>query len=68
MRASQPEIAERRLCMRPFSEALTPMFALAAIARLLFPLGALIFGIFVGTSVLALGIFIIVTAASIGLL
>lgn len=54
--------------MRPFSEALTPMFALAAIARLLFPWGALIVGVFVGTSVLALGIFIIVTAASIGLL
>jgi hypothetical protein len=68
MRESQPKIAERRLYMRPFSEALTPMFALAAIARLLFPLGALILGVFVGTSVLALGIFIIVTAASIGLL
>jgi hypothetical protein len=68
MRKIQSEIAERRLYMRPFSEALTPMFALAAIARLLFPLGALILGVFVGTSVLALGIFIIVTAASIGLL
>jgi hypothetical protein len=68
MREIQPKIAERRLYMRPFSEALTPMFALAAIARLLFPLGALILGVFVGTSVLALGIFIIVTAASIGLL
>jgi hypothetical protein len=68
MRDSQPKIAERRLYMRPFSEALTPMFALATIARLLFPWGALILGVFVGTLVLALGIFIIVTAASIGLL
>jgi len=67
-RSRQSKVAERRLCMRPFSEALTPMFALAAIARLLFPWGALIVGVFVGTSVLALGIFIIVTAASIGLL
>ena len=54
--------------MRLFSEAYTPMFALTAIVRLLFPCGELILGVFVGTLVLALGIFVIVTVASIGLL
>jgi hypothetical protein len=43
------------------------MYALVAMARLLFPLGELIIGIIVDTTVLALGIFIIVTAC-IGLL
>jgi hypothetical protein len=54
--------------MRLFSEAFTPAFALTAIARLLFPCGELILGVFVRTLVLALGIFVIVTVASIGLL
>lgn len=53
--------------MRLFSEVLTPTLALAAIPRLLLPLGEMILGVLVGTSVLALGIFIIVTAACIGL-
>jgi len=65
---NQLQIAEMRLYMRLFSEAYTPMFALTAIARLLFPCGELILGVFVGTLVLALGIFVIVTVASIGLL
>jgi hypothetical protein len=65
---NQLEIAGRRLYMRLFSEALTPTFALAAIARLLFPLGELILGVLIGTSMLAFGIFVIVTAACIGLL
>jgi hypothetical protein len=43
------------------------MYALVAMARLLFSLGELIIGIIVDTTVLALGIFIIVTAC-IGLL
>jgi len=43
------------------------MYALVAIARLLFPWGELIIGIIVDTAVLALGIFMIVTAC-IGLL
>jgi hypothetical protein len=43
------------------------MYALVAIARLLFPWGGLIIGIIVDTTVLALGIFMIVTAC-IGLL
>jgi hypothetical protein len=38
------------------------MFALAAMARFLFPWGELIVGVTVDTAVLALGIFIIVTA------
>jgi hypothetical protein len=48
--------------MRLFSEAITPMFAVAAIVR------ELILDVLVGASVLALGIFIIVTAVCIGLL
>ncbi len=61
--------------MRPFSEALVPMFAFVAImARLLVPwgigsvprrhgrFGELIIGVIVDTTVLTLGIFIIVTA------
>jgi|GEM_PF-4792117 hypothetical protein len=60
--------------MRPFSEALVPIFAFAAMAWLLFPLdigsvprrhglfGELIIGVIVDTTVLTLGIFIIVTA------
>ena len=51
----------------PSSEALVPMSALVAMARLLFPWGELIIGIIVDTTVLALGIFMIVTAC-IGLL
>jgi len=43
------------------------MFALVVMARLLFPWGELIIGIIVDTTVLALGIFMIVTAC-IGLL
>jgi hypothetical protein len=43
------------------------MFAFVAIARLLLPWGELIIGVIVDTAVLALGIFIIVTAC-IGLL
>jgi hypothetical protein len=43
------------------------MFALVAMARLLFPWSELIIGIIVDTTVLALGIFMIVTAC-IGLL
>jgi hypothetical protein len=43
------------------------MYALVAMTRLLFPLGELIIGIIVDTTVLALGIFMIVTAC-IGLL
>ena len=43
------------------------MSALVAIARVVFPCGELIIGIIVDTTVLALGIFIIVTAC-IGLL
>jgi len=39
------------------------MFALVAMARLLFPWGELIIGIIVDTTVLALGIFMIVTAS-----
>jgi hypothetical protein len=38
------------------------MYALVAIARLLFPLGELIIGVIVDTTLLALGIFMIVTA------
>jgi hypothetical protein len=60
--------------MRPFSEALVPMFAFVAMAWLLFPwsigsaprrhrlFGELIIGVIVDTTVLTLGIFIIVTA------
>ena len=47
---------------RPSSEALVPMSALVAMARLLFPLGELIIGIIMDTTLLALGIFMIVTA------
>jgi len=43
------------------------MFVLVTIARLLFPCGELIIGIIMDTTVLALGIFMIVTAC-IGLL
>jgi hypothetical protein len=43
------------------------MYALVAMARLLFPWGELIIGVIVDTTLLALGIFIIVTAC-IGLL
>jgi hypothetical protein len=43
------------------------MYALVAMARLLFPWGELIIGIVVDTTVLALGIFMIVMAC-IGLL
>jgi hypothetical protein len=43
------------------------MFVLVAMARLLIPWGELIIGIIMDTTVLALGIFIIVTAC-IGLL
>jgi hypothetical protein len=46
----------------PSSEALIPMSALVTVARLLFPWGELIIGIIVDTTVLALGIFMIVTA------
>jgi hypothetical protein len=38
------------------------MFVLVAMARLLFPWGELIIGVIVDTTVLALGIFAIVTA------
>jgi hypothetical protein len=60
--------------MRSFSEALVPMFAFVAMARLLFPrgigsvprqlglFGQLIVGVIVDTTVLTVGIFIIVTA------
>ncbi len=60
--------------MRPFSEALVPMFAFVAMAWLLFPwgigsvprrhglFGELIIGVIVDTTVLTLGIFMIVTA------
>ena len=48
--------------MRPSSEVLFPMFALAAMARLLFPWSELIIGVIVDTAVLALGIFVIITA------
>jgi len=62
--------------MRPFSEALISVRALLAVARLMFPwsvgpadvprrlerFGDLIIGVIVETMVLALGIFIIVTA------
>jgi hypothetical protein len=60
--------------MRSFSEALFPMFAIVAMAWLLFPwgigsiprwhglFGELIIGVIVDTTVLTLGIFIIVTA------
>ena len=62
--------------MRPVSEALISMRALQAVARLMFPwgidstdvprrlerFGDLIIGVIVETMVLALGIFIIVTA------
>jgi hypothetical protein len=51
-----------------FSEPTTPTFALAALARLLFPLGEMIIGVIVATIMLALVIFMIVTAASIGFL
>jgi hypothetical protein len=56
------------MCMRRFSGAPTLVFASGALARLLFPLGELILGALVGTIVLAIGIFAVVTAASIGLL
>jgi hypothetical protein len=60
--------------MRPFSEALVPMFAFVAMAWLLVPwgigsvprrhglFGELIIGVIVDTAVLTLSIFIIVTA------
>jgi hypothetical protein len=60
--------------MRPFSEALVPMFAFVAMAWLLFPwrigsvprrhglFGELVIGVIVDTTVLTLSIFIIVTA------
>ena len=60
--------------MRPVSEALISMRALHAVARLMFPwgigsadvplerFGELIIGVIVDTTVLTLGIFIIVTA------
>ena len=38
------------------------MYALVAMARLLFPWGELIVGIIVDTTLLALGIFMVVTA------
>jgi hypothetical protein len=60
--------------MRPFSEALVPMFAFVAMVWLLFPwgigpvprrhglFGELIVGVIVDTTLLTLGIFTIVTA------
>ncbi len=68
--------------MRPVSEALVSMRALQAVARLMFPwgialadvprrlewFGELIVGVIVETMVLALGIFMVVTAACVGLL
>ncbi len=68
--------------MRPVSEALVSMRALQAVARLMFPwgigladvprrlerFGDLIIGVIVETMVLALGIFMVVTAACGGLL
>jgi hypothetical protein len=59
--------------MRPVSEALISMRALAAVARLMFPrrlerFGELIVAVIVETMVLALGIFMVVTAACVGLL
>jgi hypothetical protein len=68
--------------MRPVSEALISMRALPAVARLTFPLnigsadvprrlelfGELIIGVIVETTVLALGIFMVVTLACVGLL
>ena len=59
--------------MRPVSEALISMRALPAVARLMFPrrlerFGDLIIGVIVETMVLALGIFMVVTAACVGLL
>jgi hypothetical protein len=59
--------------MRPVSEALISMRALPAVARLMFPrrlewFGELIVGVIVETMVLALGIFMVVTAACVGLL
>lgn len=57
-RSTLPEVIPCRS-----SEALVPMFALVAMARLLFPWGELIIGIIVDTTVLALGIFMIVTAS-----
>jgi hypothetical protein len=66
--------------MRPVSEALISVRALPAVARLMFPwgigsadvplerFGELIIGVIVETMVLALGIFMVVTAACVGLL
>ncbi len=68
--------------MRPVSEALISMRASQAVARLMFPwgigladvprrlerFGDLIIGVVVETMVLALGIFMVVTAACVGLL
>ena len=68
--------------MRPVSEALVSMRALQAVARLMFPwgigladvprrlerFGELIVAVIVETMVLALGIFMVVTAACVGLL
>lgn len=51
----------------PSSEALVPMSALVAMARLLFAWGELIIGIVMDATLLALGIFMIVTVC-IGLL
>jgi len=59
--------------MRPVSEALISMRALPAVARLIFPrrlerFSELIVAVIVETMVLALGIFMVVTAACVGLL
>jgi hypothetical protein len=48
--------------VRPSSEALLPMFALVAMARLLFPWSELIIGVIVDTTMLAFGIFAIIAA------
>ena len=66
--------------MRPVGEALISVRALLAVAQLMFPwgigdvprrlerFGDLIIGVIVETMVLALGIFMVVTAACVGLL
>jgi len=59
--------------MRPVSEALIYMRAFPAVARLMIPrrlerFGELIVAVIVETMVLALGIFMVVTAACVGLL
>jgi hypothetical protein len=62
----QSNNAESRLPLRQFFAALIPMFRGLALVKLLLGLGELIMGVFVGTTVLALGIFMIVSAACIG--